>query len=160
MPPRNNEDKLDPTAAYSIKEWMQGLEGDASKVEMRNGEASNCGTEWRNTHSQCVGRSRRWHRRQGNPQLLRDTSSGSPFSGGGSSDWWSEWSSLQLTMMRGSRENYQARRAGRGLRVKVNLLIFKDEKTKDAVIYHLWWWYVAIFCHLGWDNQHSLPYVF
>ena len=28
--------------------------------------------------------------------------------------------------------------AGRGLRVKVNLPIFKDEKTKDAVTYCLW----------------------
>ena len=48
----------------------------------------------------------------------------------------------------------------RGLRGKVNLPIFKDEKTKDAVMYHLWWWDIAIFCCLCWDNQHSLPYVF
>ena len=38
-------------------------------------------------------------------------------------------------MMRGSREGKQAGRAGRGLRMKVNQLIFKDEKTKDAVTY-------------------------
>ena len=25
--------------------------------------------------------------------------------------------------------------------------------------YHLWSWDVAIFCHLGWDDQHLLPYV-
>ena len=49
---------------------------------------------------------------------------------------------------------------GKGLRVKVNLLIFKNEKTKDALTYHLQQWNVAIFCHLGWDEQHLLPYVF
>ena len=44
--------------------------------------------------------------------------------------------------------------------MKVNLLTFKDEKTKDAVTYHSWWWDIAIFHHLGWDNQHLLQYVF
>ena len=63
----------------------------------------------------------------------------------------------QLTLMRGSRESNQG---GRGLTVKVNLLIFKDEKTKDAVNYHLWWWDIGIFCHLGWDDQHLLSYIF
>ena len=38
--------------------------------------------------------------------------------------------------------------------------IFKDEKTKDAVTYHSWQWDIAIFCCLGWDDQHLLPYVF
>ena len=50
--------------------------------------------------------------------------------------------------------------AGRGVRVKVNLLIFNDEKTKDAVTYYLGQWDRAIFCHLGWDDQHLLPFVF
>ena len=63
-------------------------------------------------------------------------------------------------MMRVSRESNQSVWAGRGLRVKVNLLIFKDEKTKDAVTYHSWWWAVAICSHLGWNNQLLLPYVF
>ena len=48
----------------------------------------------------------------------------------------------------------------RGLRVKVNLPLFKDKKTKDAVKYSSWQWDIAIFCHLGWDDQHLLPYVF
>ena len=26
--------------------------------------------------------------------------------------------------------------------------------------YHSWWWDVAIFPHLGWDDQHLLPYIF
>ena len=50
--------------------------------------------------------------------------------------------------------------AGRGLWVKVNLPIFKDEKSKDAVTYHSWWWDVAIFHQSGWDDQHLLPYIF
>ena len=41
----------------------------------------------------------RWYRRQGTPQLPRNTS------GGGSSDWGSEWSSHQSSMTRGSRES-------------------------------------------------------
>ena len=133
-----------PAAAYNIKKWMQGLEEDASNAEVRNGKASNHSTEWRNVHSQCVGRHRRWHRRQGILQLLRHTSSGSPSSGGGSSDWGSKQSSHPLTMMTGSRESNHARKVGSGLGVKVNLPIFKDEKTKDAVIYSLWQWNVAI----------------
>ena len=54
-------------AAYNIEEWMQGLEEDASKAEMRNGKVSNHGIEWRNAHSQHLDRSRRCHRRQGTP---------------------------------------------------------------------------------------------
>ena len=45
------------------------------------------------------------------------------------------------------------------MRVKVSLPIFKDEKTKDAVTYCSLWWYVAIFHHSGWDDQHILLYV-
>ena len=44
--------------------------------------------------------------------------------------------------------------------MKVNLPIFKEEKTKDAVTYHSQLWDVAIFHCSGWDNQHMLPYVF
>ena len=43
--------------------------------------------------------------------------------------------------------------------MKVNPLTFKDEKTKDTVTYHSWWWDKAIFCHLAWDERHLLPYV-
>ena len=42
----------------------------------------------------------------------------------------------------------------RGSQVKVNLPIFRDEKSKDVVTYHSWWWDVAIFCWSGWDDQH------
>ena len=40
-----------PGAAYNIKEWMWGLDKDASEVEGRHGKVSNHGTEWRNAHS-------------------------------------------------------------------------------------------------------------
>ena len=63
-------------------------------------------------------------------------------------------------MMRVSRESNRPVWGGRGLRVKVNVPIFKDEKSKDCVTYHSWWWDIAIFCHPGWDDQHLLPYVF
>ena len=49
---------------------------------------------------------------------------------GESSDQGSEWSSHQSTMTRGSRESNQAGRAGKGLRMKVNLPIFKDERPR------------------------------
>ena len=62
--------------------------------------------------------------------------------------------------MRAPRESNQPAWPGRGLRVKVNLLIFKDKKTKDAVTYCSWQWYIAIFCCLGCNDQHLLPYVF
>ena len=83
---------------------MQDLEEDASKAEVRNDEVSNHRTEQKNAHSQCLGSSRRQHRRKGAPQILRDTCSGSPSSGGGSSDWGSKQSSHQSTMMTGSRK--------------------------------------------------------
>ena len=76
---------------------------------------------------------------------------------GGSYDQGGNQSSHQSTMMRGSREGNQA---GRGLRVNVNLPIFKDEKTKDAVTYCSWQLDIVIFCHLGWDHQHLLLYTF
>ena len=63
-------------------------------------------------------------------------------------------------MTRESRESNRVGRAGRGLRVKVNLPIFKDEKTKEAVTYLSWHQDIAIFHHSGWDDQHLLPYIF
>ena len=44
--------------------------------------------------------------------------------------------------------------------MKVNLPIFKDEKTKYAVNYHSWWWNITIFHHLGKDDQHLFFYIF
>ena len=44
-----------PSTAYNNKEWMRGLEEDAPQVEVRNGNAINCGPESRNAHFQCAG---------------------------------------------------------------------------------------------------------
>ena len=53
----------------------------------------------------------------------------------------------------------QPAQPGRGLRVKVNLLTFKDEKAKGVVTYHPWSWDVAIFHCSGWVDHDFLPYV-
>ena len=53
-----------------------------------------------------------------------------PLQGEGIPISWPWWGVLEKSNWAGQ--------AGRGLRVKVNLPIFKDEKTKDAVTYHLW----------------------
>ena len=138
---------------------LPGLEKDASKAALRNYKMSNHGTEQKNACPQQLDRSR-WHGRPGAPWLSRDTSSRSPFLGGGSLDQGSEHRSHQLTWTGGCGGSYQAGRAGRGLRVKVNLPIFKDETIKDAVTCHSWQWDIAIFCHWGWNDWHFLPYVF
>ena len=52
-----------------------------------------------------------------------------------------------------SGSSHGAAHSGWGLQVKVNLPTFKDEKMKDAVTYHSWWWEMAIFHCSGWDNQ-------
>ena len=129
---------------------------------MRNYKINNHGTEQKIANPQHLSRNRRWHRRKGVPWLLRDTSGGSSSSGGGSSDWGSECSSHQLTMTKGSGGSNSAGRTGRGLRVKVSLPIFKDEKTKDAMTYltYSWWWDIVIFCCFGWDDLHLLLYIF
>ena len=138
-----------PPVAYKIKEWMWGLKEDVPKVEVRNGEVINHRPEQRNALSQHAGQGSRLHRWEGRPQFPRDTSGGSPSSGGWSSDWWSDQSSQQLTMMRVSRKPTSVGR--KGLRVKVNLPFFKHKKTKDAVTYHSWQWGVAIVCHSDWE---------
>ena len=87
----------------------------------------------KNAHSQHTGQGSRWCRMQRRPQFPRDTSGGSPSSGGGSSYWGSDQSSQHSTVMRTSGESNWPAWLGRGLRVKVNLPIFRDEKTKDVV---------------------------
>ena len=56
-----------PTTAYNIGKWMRGLEEDAPKVKMRNGDTINHGLEQRNDYSQHFGQGSRWQRRQGRP---------------------------------------------------------------------------------------------
>ena len=127
-----------PAVACNIKGWMQGIEEDDSKMELRNGRVGNHRAEPRNTWPWYVSRGRRHCRRQGRPQFPQDTSSGSPSSGGGSSNQGSNQGFHLSTLTRGSREGNRPAWAGRHLRVKVNLPIFKDEKTKDAVTYCSW----------------------
>ena len=124
-----------PAAAYNTEEWMQGIEEDDSEVELRNGRVGNCRAEPRNAWSWNVSRGRRCCRRQGRPQFPWNALGGSPFSGGGSSDQGSDQVFHQLNLTRGSREGKRPVWEERGLRVKVNLPIFKDEKTKDTVTY-------------------------
>ena len=85
----------------------------------------------------------------GNPMITERHFQRISLFGGGSPKQESKQCFHQLTMTGGSRGSSQAGRAGRGLSVKVNLPIFKDEKTKD----------VAIFYCSGWNDQHLLLYV-
>ena len=112
------------------KRMDAGIEEDDSMVELRNGRVGNHRAEPSNAHSQNVSRGRRHCRRQGRPQFPWDTSGGSISSRGGSSDWGSNQSSHQSILTRQSRDGNRPAWAGRGLRLKVNLLIFKDERTK------------------------------
>ena len=46
-----------------------------------------------------------------------------------------------------------------GGHVKINLLVFKDEDTKDAITYQSWCWDITVYCWAGcWDCT-LLPYV-
>ena len=46
-----------------------------------------------------------------------------------------------------------------GGHMKINLPVFKDEDTKDAVTYQSWHWDLTVYCHVGcWDCT-LLPYV-
>ena len=101
-------------AAYNIEEWMWGLR-EAPSGEVRNGDVGNHGLEQRSAHSQCVGWSSRQHKWQERPWFPRDPYGCSPSSGDGSSNWGSNQSSQQLTMMRMSRESNQSVWAGRVL---------------------------------------------
>ena len=115
-----------------------------------------------------TGNSHTWHKiGQGRPHwkqraqmIHKGSPGGSPSSRGGGSDRGSDQSSMCTTVMRASHNSHISVNEGRGLWVKVNLPIFKDERTKDAVTYHTWQWDVAIFCHSGWDDRYLLPYIF
>ena len=43
--------------------------------------------------------------------------------------------------------------------MKINLLVFKDKDTKDAVTYQSWHWDLTIYCHAGCQDHTLLPYV-
>ena len=86
--------------AYDIEEWMQGMEEDVPKVEVRNDDVIDHRPEQKNIHLQHAGWGSRQHRRQGRPRFPRDMSGGSTSSWGGSSNWGSDQISKQSTMIR------------------------------------------------------------
>ena len=135
-------------AAHDIDNWMWGL--DEGVTEREIGGTDNIHThnyKWGHTFIPCIGGG--WQqRKQGMPGIPRCFPGGSPSSGGGSSDHKSNQSSLHLTMKRTFHSSHRLACAGRGLWVKVNFPTFKDGKSKDAIIYCLWWWDVTIFVNL------------
>ena len=70
-----------------------------------------------------------------------------------SSDRGSDQSLEYSTVTRTSDSSHGSAHLGRDPWMKVNLPIFKDEKTKDALTYQCWWWDMAIFHQSGWDDQ-------
>ena len=42
--------------------------------------------------------------------------------------------------------------------MKINLPIFKDEDTKDAVTYQSWRWDLTVYCYAGCQDHTLLPY--
>ena len=148
-------------AVYNINEWKWGLDEGVSYREVRKTDNIHAHRyKWGIAHSCHVGGGSRRCRWQGMPRVPRCSSGGSPSLWGGSSDGGSNQGSLHSTMMRVSSGSNRLAHTGRSLWVKVNLPIFKDEKSKDAVTYHPWWWDVAIFHWSGWDIQHLLSYIF
>ena len=132
-------------ATCNIDEWMWSLVMGAFDREVDRTDnvhahyyGSGCTCTWH------IGGGRQ-HGWQGTPGVTRCFSRGSPSSGGGSSDLKSNQSSLHSTMTGPSSGSNRSVHVGRGPWVKVNLPIFKDEKSKDAVTYHLWWWDVVLF---------------
>ena len=156
MPPGMTKPAQAPTAAYNIEEWMRGLEEAASNGEVRNGDMGDGRLEQRSTHCQHAGWGSRWCRQQERPWFPRDPSGGSPSSRGGSPSQGSDQSSLQSTMTRVSRESNWTVSAGRGLRVKVNLTIFKDEKNQGCCNLLFVAERCSFFHHSHWDDQHLL----
>ena len=46
-----------------------------------------------------------------------------------------------------------------GGHMKINLPVFKDEDTKDAVMYQSWCWDITVYHHAGCQDCTLLPYV-
>ena len=148
-------------ATGNVNDWMWGLDKEAPDGKVRGtDDVCTHGYKQGSADAMHVGGSGRSHRQQGKPGNPRHFPRGSPSSRGGSSNLGSDQSSLHLTMKRESHSTHRSACAGRGLWVKVNLPIFKHEKSKDAVTYSSWWWDVAIFHWSGLDGQYLLPYIF
>ena len=147
-------------AACNINDWMQGPEEGVTEREVGRTDCIETHShEQGHTHSQHIGGGR-WQRQQGMPGVPRHFWGGSPSSWDGCSDHESAQSSLHSTIFGASSRSNKSAYVGRGSQVKINLPIFKDEKSKDAVTYCSWWWDVAIFHQSGWDDQHLLLYIY
>ena len=147
-----------PAQPYDIKEWMWGLEG-ASDWELKQNDETDCRANWWSVHSQWGSQGQRRHRRQKAPRVPREPLGGSPFLGGDSSDrQWMKFAPFNPN--KGFSGEWPIRVDRKGIRLKVNLPTFKDEKVKDTVTYCSWHWDVSVFCSSGWDDWHLLPYVF
>ena len=46
-----------------------------------------------------------------------------------------------------------------GGHIKINLLVFKDEDAKDAIMYQSWWWDTTVYHHAGCRDCTLLSYV-
>ena len=144
MSPQNDKGNEGPTAAYSIEEWMWGLEDDAPKIEVRNGDMINYRPEWRNVHSQQVA------------QKSRKTIGGYRYFWWFTLLWgWDFWIGEAIKVpssqpwWRVSREGNQPVCSKEGvLGWRSICWFFKDEKTKDAVPYCSWQWDVGYFLPL------------
>ena len=121
--------------ACNIDDWIQGLDEEVSDRE--RGRTHNI-----HATGYKPGISHAWHVLVGVAEGVGDrecldvprcSSRSSPSLGDGSSDGERNQSSLHSTMMRASSGSDRSVCTGRGLWVKVNLPIFKDEKSKDAV---------------------------
>ena len=63
--------------------------------------------------------------------------------------------------LRGSRclhHGQQPHREPRG-HIKINLPVFKDEDTKDAITYLSWHWDLTVYHHTGCQDCTCLPYI-
>ena len=78
----------------------------------------------------------------------------------------SDRSSLSMTSSMSSRSDHSDRsrhsRWGRWHQeetcMKINLPIFKDEDTRDAVTYQSWRWHLMVYWCAGWRDHTLLPY--
>ena len=66
--------------------------------------------------------------------------------------------SSQLDHSDGSGHLRQGRRHQEETHMKINLPIFKDEDTKDAVTYQSWRWDLTVYRHAGCRDRTLLPY--
>ena len=69
--------------------------------------------------------------------------------------------SLLSDSLEGSQHPQRGRQCGEArAHMKINLPIFKDEDTKDAVTYQSWRWDLTVYHHVGCRDRTLLLYAF